>query len=61
MDKVKVKSTTLTAAQVALAQKDVDTLLKTEWIVGIIHIISEIYGPAKLSYEENEYVMTIGK
>lgn len=36
MDKVKVQSKTLTTAQLALAQEDVNTLLKTEWIVGIL-------------------------
>lgn len=60
MDKVKVKSKILTPAQLALAQEDVNTLLKTERIVGIIHIISETYAPAKFSYEDGEYVMTVG-
>lgn len=61
MDKVKVQSKTLTTAQLALAQEDVNTLLKTEWIVGILDSISKIYGSAKLSYEEDGYVMTIGE
>lgn len=63
MGKLKVKSNVLTAAQVALAQQDVNTLseeLKASNLA-IISRIQGIYGhPTILSYENGEYVITIG-
>ena len=60
---VKVKSDVLTAAQIALAQQDVNTLsedLKATNLA-ILSRIEGIYGyPTKLSHEGENCVITIG-
>lgn len=60
MGTIIVKSDELTPSQLELARQEVERLQKTESIIGVLYLISKMYSPAKLSYENGGYVITIG-